>query len=178
MKRIVLVLPAFAAACAIGCGDHAASVTLAHGRLSVHPHEVTIERTGGPDAHLLAGGVLRIGSEDVTLTAEQKATVETYYNAALAITEHGIATGKAGAEVGAVAAKEVVSGLAHGDTSQIGAKVEASAAKVKEQALRICDDFKAMHAAQEALAAALPAFEPYRALSEADVSDCRKDLKD
>ena len=178
MNRIVLVLSVVAVAACLGCGDHVQSVTLAHGRLRVYAHEVTIERSGGADAHLLEGGVLKVGGDDVALTPEQKALVSSYYDAALSITKHGIETGKAGAEVGATAAKAVVSGLAKGDTSQIGAKVEASAAKVKESALRICADLKGMRDAQESLAAGLAAFEPYRAVSESDVADCAKELKD
>lgn len=176
MNRILLALPAAAVALTLGCGEHSESVSLAHGSVHIHPHEISIERTGGADAHLLPGGVLRIGNDDVTLTAEQKASVESYYTAATSITKHGIETGKAGAEVGATAAKEVISGLAHGDTSQIGAKVEAEAQKVKDKALVICEDLKAMRTAQEALAVSLPAFQPYRAVSESDVSDCSKDV--
>lgn len=178
MNQTVAVLSTVAVAACLGCGDHVPSVSLSHGHLHIYPHEVTIERSGRADAHLLAGGVLRIGGDEQALKPEQKALVESYYDAAQSVTEHGIEAGKAGAAVGATAAKEVVSGLAHGDTSQIGAKVEASAAKVKEQALKICDDLKAMRTAQELLAAGLPAFEPYRAVSESDVADCAKDIKD
>ena len=180
MNKTVLVLSSAAVGACLGCGDHVQSVTLAHGQLRIYAHEITIDRSNGEgaEAHLLKGGVLRIGKDDVALTAEQKALVESYSDAALSITKHGIETGKAGAEVGATAAKEVVSGLAKGDTSQIGAKVEASAAKVKQQALKICEDLKVMRTSQEALAATLAAFEPYRAVSEADVADCAKDLKE
>ena len=179
MNKSILVLSSAVLGACLGCGDHLQSVTLAHGRLRIYAHEVTIDRSasGGAEAHLLERGLLRIGKDEVVLTPDQRALVASYYDAALAITQHGIETGKAGAEVGATAAKEVVSGLAKGDTSQIGAKVEASAAKVKEQALKICEDLKAMRTAQEALAATLPAFEPYRAVSEADVADCAKDLR-
>ena len=179
MNKTVLLLSLTAVGACLGCGDHARSVTLAHGQLRIYAHEVTIDRSAGAgaEAHLLEGGLLRIGKDDVALTLDQKAFVASYYDAALAITQHGIETGKAGAEVGATAAKEVVSGLAKGDTSQIGARVEASAAKVKQQALKICEDLKTMRTAQEALAASLPAFEPYRAVSEADVADCAKDLR-
>lgn len=177
MNKTVAVLSALAVAACLGCGDHVQSVTLSHGRLRIFAHEVTIERSGGAAAHLLEGGVLKIGSDEQALNPEQKALVESYYAAALSITKHGIETGKAGAEVGATAAKEVVSGLVHGDTSQIGAKVEASAEKVKEKALKICDDLTAMRTAQESLASSLPAFEPYRAVSESDVADCAKDIK-
>ena len=178
MNRTVLVILLAAAAGAVGCGDHSSSVTLGHGALRVHAEEVTIEGSSGPDAHLLPGGVLKIGSDPVTLTPEQQASVEAFYDAAHAISQHGIETGKAGAQVGATAAKEVVSGLAHGDTSQIEAKVQASAAKVKEQALKICDDIGAMRSSQEALAGSLAAFTPYRVITESDVSGCRKDLKE
>src|SRR5712671_5593814 len=115
MNRNVLMLSVGAAAAAVGCGDHGSSVSLGHGALRIHSDEVTIERSGGPAAQLLPGGVLKIGGERVALTAEQQASAATFYDAALAVRQHGVETGKAGAEVGATAAKEDVSGLAHGD---------------------------------------------------------------
>jgi predicted short-subunit dehydrogenase-like oxidoreductase (DUF2520 family) len=159
------------------CGQHAETINLAHGHLRLRGSEVTITRTQGPDAQIASGGALRIGGEPVVLAPEQRREVENYYNATVAIREHAIATGKAGAEVGLAAAKEVVSGLAHGDASQIGPRVEAKAEDVKRTALGICRDLEAIRAAQQALVATLAAFRPYAVVEEADVEDCAKDLK-
>jgi len=160
------------------CGGGGVSViSLAHGHLQVRGSEVTITRSGAPDAQLSAGGGLRIGGQDVALSAEQRAQVERYYGSAIAIRGHALETGKAGAEVGATAAKEVVSGVLHGDTSQIGAKVEAKAEEVKRIALGLCNDIAAIRDAQQALTATLEAFKPYAVVDADEVSDCSKDLK-
>jgi hypothetical protein len=176
MNRTVLVSASLAVGL-LGCGDHSRSISVAHGHLTVYAHEVRIEHSGAPDARITEGGMLRIGSEEVALTPEQKTTAAAYYAAAMAIPAHGIATGKAGAEVGVAAVKEVASGLARGDTSQIGAKVEAKADAVKEAALQICADLEAVRAAQESLAASLDAFKPYAVVTAADVGDCARDLR-
>lgn len=175
--RLTILAAALGVALA-GCGEPSANFSIAHGALRVHGSEVTIVRDGSPDAHLGAGGKLTIGSDPVTLTPEQRAQLESYYSAVLAIRTDAIATGKAGAEVGATAATEVVSGLMHGDTSQIGARVEAKADEVRRQALSLCKDLATIRSSQESLRSSLAAFAPYAVVRESEVSDCAKDLKD
>jgi hypothetical protein len=160
------------------CSEHSHDFSFAHGALRVHGSEVIITGDSGRDAHLAPGGSLTIGKDPVTLSPEQRAQAESYYNAALAIRGDALATGKAGAEVGATAAQEVVSGLVHGDTSQIGAKIEAKTREVRQQALGLCHDLESIRSAQESLAATLPAFKPYAVVRESEVTDCARDLKD
>ena len=176
MNRFVLVSLSVAAGL-VGCGEHSSSISLARGHLTVYRHEIRIEHAGAPDARITEGGVLRIGSEEVPLSPEQKATAAAYYAAAMAIPKHGVETGKAGAEVGAAAVKEVAAGLAKGDTSGIGPKIEAKADGVRAAAAKICDDLAAVRTAQESLAATLEAFRPYAVVTPADVGDCSSDLK-
>jgi hypothetical protein len=176
LSRSWMVAAALGAGLA-ACGEHSETIRLAHGHLRLEGSEVTITRNQAPDAHLARGGALRIGGESVVLSPEQRLQVENYYNATVAIREHAIATGKAGAEVGLAAAKEVVSGLAHGDTSQIGPKIQAKAEDVKRTAMGICNDIEAIRSAQQALVGTLEAFRPYAVVEEADVSDCGRDLK-
>jgi hypothetical protein len=178
MHARLAILSAAVGAALAGCGEPATSFSFAHGAVRVRGSDVTILRGGAPDAHLSADGSLTIGSGPVTLTPEQRAQIQSYHSAALAIRSDALATGKAGAEVGAAAAKEAVSGLLHGDTSQIGARVEAKAKEVKRQALGLCNDLATVRSAQQSLRSTLAAFEPYAVVQEAEVSDCAREFKD
>lgn len=178
MTRIALALAVGATLGGLaGCGHHSGSITVAHGKVTVYDREVRIRSSGAADASITADGALTIGDRAVTLSAEQTAAADAYFKAATSIGQHGIETGKAGADAGMTAAKEVVSGLVHGDTSQIEPRVKAKAEEVKRQAMHICEDLAGMRASQEALAASLAAFHPYAVIDAEEVSDCGKDLK-
>ncbi len=162
----------------VACGGPTETINLGkHGHIRFDSAEVTIARSTGPDAHLGSGGTFRIGGEQVVLSPEQRVQVASYYGAARAMRAHTIETGKAGAEVGLTAAKEVVSGLAHGDTSQVGTKVEAQAQELKRTAQGICTDLASMRTAQQALVTSLESFRPYAVIEESDVADCDKDFR-
>jgi hypothetical protein len=178
MKMISVIAACLALSGALAACSHGSeSISIAHGAVHVHPHDqaVTIAPRGQPDARMTADGALRIGTDEVTLSAEQRAEVTRYVAAAMAIPEHAIATGKAGAATGVAAVTEVVHGLANGDTSQIGAKVEAKADEVRREARNLCEDIAGMRGAQDALATSLEAFRPYAVIAANDDSDCRKE---
>lgn len=177
MGRFCLLAAGIGAVLLAACGHRTEGVTLAHGALRVNSHEVSIESSAGPEAHLYPDGRLQIGSEELALDSAAHAAVVGYFNAAQAVTEHAIETGKAGAAVGMTAAKEVVSGLAHGDTSGIGAKVQSKAEEVRASAARICDDLTALHGVQGTLVASVERFRPYAAVTDEDIADCRKDME-
>ncbi|MCW0453191.1 hypothetical protein NB721_002277 [Xanthomonas sacchari] len=65
--------------------------------------------------------------------------------------------GKAGAALGVKAAGDAISGGLSGDTEHIGAQAEAQADKIKQAALKICDQVAALRAAQDALMQKVPA---------------------
>ena len=154
-----------------GCHKHT-HVQTGAGGIEFDDSGLALHADGAPEAHLTSDGTFTIGNSPVEVTAEQRAALVGFYGAAHGIIEHGIATGKAGAAVGVAAASEVLDGLAKGDTSQIGAKVEAKADAVRQAASKICDDLAAVRQAQVAAATALAAFKPYGTVSEADISDC------
>ena len=174
MNTLVLAFAVAGAAISglAGCGHRNGWITLAHGAVTVSDREVRIHRSGGPDATIRDGGELTIGTEPVVLSTDQKAAAAAYYAAAIATGKHRIETGKAGADAGMAAAKEVVNGLVHGDTSQIGPRVEAKANEVKRQALHICEDLATLRVSQETLAGSLTAFQPYAVITAGDVAGC------
>jgi hypothetical protein len=69
--------------------------------------------------------------------------------------------------------KEVITGLASGDTSNIGSKVEEKSKVVTAEAGKLCGAAAALRGAQDALAAELEAFKPYAVFKDSD-ADCNK----
>jgi hypothetical protein len=165
------------AATLAACGHHVdTGIHLHSGALTVANGQVVIEGQDGSQARISSTGQLTIGGQDIVVSDPQRAQLVAYFNAASGVKRHAVATGVAGAQVGVTAASEVVSGLAKGDMSGLKAKVESQAGEVKRQALKLCDDFTAVRAAQDALTAELAAFKPYAVVSERDTADCAKDL--
>ncbi|WP_101925466.1 MULTISPECIES: hypothetical protein [Luteimonas] len=56
--------------------------------------------------------------------------------------------------------------------------MEAEGAKIEAEADKLCDRLPPLLASQQALAAALPAFQPYATMDATDVDDCRSDGHD
>jgi hypothetical protein len=55
-------------------------------------------------------------------------------------------------------------------------KMEAEAAKIEAEAMKLCTRLPALMAGQQALAASLPEFKPYARMTQADIEDCGKDV--
>lgn len=143
--------------------------------LSISADGVRIERKGGgPEALVTPDGALRIEGKDIAVTPEQRALLVTYYESARALRTHAIETGLAGVDVAKTAVGEVFSGLLKGDTSEIGAKVEASAEGVKAAAFRLCGDLETIGGIEASLGG-LEAFAPYRFVDRAKIDDCRSE---
>ncbi|GLQ97533.1 hypothetical protein [Dyella mobilis] len=148
-----------------------------HGSIQAHDGYITLRASSAPDATISANGDLKINDQAVTVDPAVRALLQSYYQNALMVRNDGIATGKAGAAVGAQALKSVASGLASGHTDQIQQQVEAKAQTVKQAALKICQDLGSIQLAQDQLVAQLPAFKPYgQIVNGGDVNDCKKDI--
>lgn len=185
MKVHCLASVLAAAILAGGCtasGDHGSigfgSTHLANGRITINGDEARLHVKGAPDAAIGATGSLRIGHDVVATTPAQQALLRDYYRNAMAIREHGIATGKAGAAIAGQAISSVAKGLASGNTDNIDKEIDAKAARVEQEAQKICLDLVGVKAAQDALAPQLPAFKPYAGIVDADaVDECDKEGK-
>jgi len=154
-------------------GDSAFGTVISIGSLGISRDAVTIRPEGRPDARILPGGRLTIDGRDIAVNAAQRAQLVAYHDAAMQLREHGKQTGIAGAKVGLAAIGAVISGLAAGDPKSIGPKVTAEAERVKQAALKLCEDLARMRQAQDALAVELEAFRPYATIGAGDLSDCR-----
>jgi len=62
-----------------------------------------------------------------------------------------------------------------GKEEEFGKEMEARGKRVEAEAMKICARLPALLESQQALAAALPAFQPYATMDQSDVEDCGKD---
>jgi hypothetical protein len=155
------------------------STDMENGHIRLNNDHVVLRVDGSPDATISANGDLQINQQAVSISNAQRQLLKSYYLNAYAIRTDGIATGKAGAEVGAQAIKSVATRLVSGDPDKIQQDVDAKAKIVKEAAAKICQDVSSIQTAQNQLAAQLPAFKPYGdVIAGNDPKDCMNGLKE
>jgi hypothetical protein len=176
-----LALCGLLAACGHGNGEHV--IDIAHMGPGIHLYrggiqpgdgQVTLYTSHAPDAVISANGDLQIDQQAIAVDPAIRELLKNYYQSAMMVRTDGIATGKAGAAVGAQALKSVANGLTSGHPEQIGQEVEAKAQQVKQSASKICQDLGNIQATQDQLTAKLPAFQPYgHIVNTDDIGDCK-----
>lgn len=173
MKRVLLMIPLVLAlaACKPDTTVNTDSGTVVRQGNGV----LTLQSEGAPKATISANGDLAIDGKPVVLNPQQRALTVAYYKELDGITQAGIAIGKQGAQLAGKAVGEAVRGVLAGDPDSVGNKVEAEAKKIEAQAKQICTHLNGLRAAQDALAAQLPEFQPYANIDQHDVDDCGKD---
>lgn len=132
----------------------------------------------GPKAEITPRGELLIDGNKVELTPEQQAQLTAYRAQIIGIAQAGIDIGAQGAELGLSAAKGAISSVLNADTEDFARRVEAKADDIKAGARQLCARLPALLAAQQQLAASVPAFQPYATLEAADIEDCEKNIDD
>ncbi|MEO7051854.1 MAG: hypothetical protein ABI128_09325 [Rhodanobacter sp.] len=160
-----------------GCGNHSGHYDTISNNLSIHDGSVAVHAPGRADANISAAGDLSINGTGITVTPAQRDSLKHYYNTALALREHGIATGNAGIATAGKAIASVASGLANGDPDKIDGEVNASAEKVEAKAGLVCNDLAELQSTQNTLAGQLPAFQPYALIKGHEADDCRAHVK-
>ncbi len=164
------------------CGDGHSNISiissgnssLVNGGINLRDDKVTLHTHGAPDAVIDSAGNFSIEQKSLAINPAQRALLQDYHRNTVAVRQHGIATGKAGVAIAGQAVKSVVKGLASGDTDSIDRDVNAKAAKVEQEAMKICDDLANIKTAQDSLATQLPAFKPYAGILDGDdIADCR-----
>ncbi len=168
---LALAIAASVGACSFDNGDGSIG-SLIH----VHDGRITIRGSNDTTARIEADGDLRIAGKAVALTPAQRALTTQYHAQVQATLHDGMETGKAGAAMAGSVIGAVFSGLARGDTRDIGRKANAQAAKIEVHVARICDDMQAIQTTQNRLAAQLPAFAPYTVIDDRRVGECRSGL--
>lgn len=132
-----------------------------------------------PKAVITPQGTLVIAGKPMPATPEQHTLLVDYRQQIVGIAEAGMDIGASGADVGVAAAKEAIWGAFTGKTDkEIEASIKPQTDQIQAAALRLCQRLPDMLASQQKLAAAMPAFQPYAKMTQKDVDDCGKDMKD
>jgi hypothetical protein len=132
-----------------------------------------------PKAVITPQGELVIAGKPVQATPEQHAMLVDYRQQIIGIAEAGMDIGASGADIGVVAAKQAIWGAFTGKgDKEIEASLKPQTDQIKAAALRLCKRLPDMLASQQKLAGAMPAFKPYATMTQQDVDDCGKDMKD
>lgn len=180
-QRIIYLI--VAAGLLAGCGDasdhgggviYNADTGIAGGHVSIGNGDIILRTDTAPKATITAAGNFSIEGQPVAVNADERAQLQRYYRGVMSVREHGIVTGKLGAALAGQAISSVVRNLAQGNPDNIDKEVNPQADKVEQSAMLICDDLTDIKAAQDALAAQLPAFKPYAGIMTGkDENDCR-----
>jgi len=182
MRAYLLSVLVSIAAGVTGCSSGTTTTYISGGSatnyITIHNGSIAVHAPERADADITAAGDLSISSTSVAVTGAQRDLLKHYYSTALALRDHGIATGNAGIATAGKAITSVASGLISGNTDKIDSEVNASATKVEAQATLICTDLAALRSTQETLAAQLPAFQPYAVIKADDANDCQRDVRD
>lgn len=128
-----------------------------------------------PKGEITPQGDLLIGGEPVKIDEKQRALLLEHRKRVVAIAEAGMLIGIEGADLAGKAITEALGSVFSGDSEKIEKKIEAEAKEIESSAARLCELLPPMLASQEALKQALPAFEPYATMTQAEIDECRKD---
>jgi hypothetical protein len=130
-----------------------------------------------PKAVITPQGTLVIAGKPVDATPEQHAMLVDYRQQIIGIAEAGMDIGASGADIGVAAAKQAILGAFTGKSDkEIEASIKPQTDQIQAAALRLCKRLPDLLASQQKLAAAMPAFKPYAAMTQKDVDDCGKDI--
>jgi len=143
-------------------------------RKEITQGNISISNGKSPKAEISPQGDLLIDGKAVAVDARQRALLLDYRKQVESLASAGMEIGVAGANLGVKAAGEAIKGMFSGDTQGIEARVNEEAKKIEDQAQQLCGLLPGMMARQQALAAALPAFQPYATMDQSDIDDCGK----
>lgn len=147
--------------------------------VSINGFRFGTEADGGsglPKAEISPQGDLLIDGKAIVLDDAQRQLLLAHRENVVAIAQAGVAIGIQGAQLGAEAAKGAITSALAGKGEAFEQRMQAEAEKIKTSALVLCDRLPPLLTSQQALAAAVPAFQPYATLDAGDIEDCRKDI--
>ena len=130
-------------------------------RITFDSSGMVVHAVGKPDAHVGKDGSLAIAGHAIDVTPAQRAMLQRYYAEARGMMQSGEAVGKQGAAMAEKGIDDALASLLHGDSSSAQKNLEAQSNQMDSAVGKLCEDIKAMGATQQAIAADIPAFEPY-----------------
>lgn len=143
-----------------------------------HGHGLAIFDDDGParaKAEITPRGDFLIAGRPVATTPEQRALLLDYRRQIIGIAEAGMDIGTHAADLGMRAAKEAVWAVFTGKSDKdVEAAIKPQTDRIQATAAGLCRRLPDLLAAQQKLAAALPAFRPYATMTQQDVEDCGK----
>lgn len=128
-----------------------------------------------PKAEISPAGDLLIGGQAVAVTPDQRALLLDYRGHVIGLIEAGMVIGVKGADLGMRAASDALKSVFSGETGEFEQRVEAEAAELEAEAMKLCDLLPPMLQTQGQLGESLPEFRPYATMTVEDIEDCRSD---
>ncbi len=129
-----------------------------------------------PKAEISPAGDLLVDGRTIEIDAAQRELLLAHRANILTIADAAITIGIQSALLGAEAAKGAIASALSGDTADFEKRMEAEGAKIEAEAEKLCDHLPPLLSSQQALASALPAFQPYATMDASDAQDCREDV--
>lgn len=158
----------------------AATMHLGHGdgAIGMDGDAVVIEAGGTPDRAVVSpDGRLTIGDRLIDTDSAGQAALKAYDAAAVAMKGHAIAIGRTGAAFGVDVLRDVARGFFDPHRmKQVGEHARAGADGLRAILRDLCTRMDTLHTAQQAAAAAVPAFRPYAVLDPEQVRDCYEEI--
>jgi hypothetical protein len=153
---------------------------LRHGDTDVRMRdgEVVITARDGSEARVTQAGDLYIRDQAVTVSADQRKLLRRYNTGIRNIEARGMQIGRdalhmVGGIMGVVVANLFSGDI--GDDNKIEADARSVAAPLKQEARGLCQDVQTERQVQAAIAAGLPAFQPYAVIYAESDHDCHVD---
>ena len=165
-KLLTLIGTAFAVLALAGCSP-GINEGIGH-RITFDSNGMRVHATGRPDARIGRDGSLAIDGRAVDVTPAQRAMLQRYYGEERCMMQSGEAVGKQGAAMAEQGIDNAIASLLHGDTSRAQKNLEAQSNSIDSAVGKLCTDLKALGATQQAIATAIPAFEPYASGARTD----------
>ncbi|MBO9711249.1 MAG: hypothetical protein J7521_23895, partial [Caulobacter sp.] len=123
---------------------------------------ISVDREAGkPKAEISPQGDFLVDGKAVPVDEAQRKLLLAHRANLIAVAQAGIAVGMQSADLGIEAATGALKSVFSGKDEEFGKEMEARGKRVEAEAMKICARLPALLESQQALAAALPAFQPY-----------------
>lgn len=133
------------------------------------------KESGKPEAEISPQGDFLVDGKPVPVDDAQRKLLLEHRANLVAVAQAGIAVGMQGADLGIEAATGALQSVFRGESEKFGQEMEARGKAIEAEAMKLCARMPPLLASQQALASALPAFQPYATIDQQDIDDCGKD---
>lgn len=144
--------------------------------LNVNGTQVHTTDAGLPKAEITPQGDLLVEGKAVPVSAGQREQLLDYRGRIIGLAEAGMAIGVQGADIAGEAIAGVAGAIFGGNEGEqaFEQRMQAQGKKIEAEAVKLCTQLPGLLASQQALAASLPAFQPYARMTQEDIDDCGK----